>query len=241
MRSHTVSADGGAAAVVKPDDSLEAHAYDTISGGDWLCDQDAVVAFVREAPEEMLRLEHWGCPWNREPDGQVAVRAFGQCLPRDRNAPERFHPAAQPGVVEQRDHVIGKQQSEQGRRQRQNKGLHQLPAHQRAGSRAKDLLHGGERSAPQASGQEQIGQVGAGDQQHQGGGGNGEADELRDLRPLRWPHSQTTEHLRTRRLADRPKRRAKLRLRLSEARPRCQTSDELVVATQPRSLLKPAR
>ena len=77
MRSHTVSAEGGAAAVVKPDDSLEAHAYDTISGGDWLCDQDAVEAFVREAPEEMLRLEHWGCPWNREPDGQVAVRAFG--------------------------------------------------------------------------------------------------------------------------------------------------------------------
>src|SRR3989304_4763732 len=76
-RSHTVSAEGGAAAVVKPDDSLEAHAYDTISGGDWLCDQDAVEAFVREAPEEMLRLEHWGCPWNREPDGQVAVRAFG--------------------------------------------------------------------------------------------------------------------------------------------------------------------
>src|SRR3990170_1568386 len=77
MRSPTVSAEGGAAAVVKPDDSLEAHAYDTISGGDWLCDQDAVEAFVREAPEEMLRLEHWGCPWNREPDGRVAVRAFG--------------------------------------------------------------------------------------------------------------------------------------------------------------------
>jgi fumarate reductase flavoprotein subunit len=77
MRSHTVSAEGGAAAVIKPDDSLEEHARDTISGGDWLCDQDAVEAFVREAPEEMLRLEHWGCPWNREPDGHIAVRAFG--------------------------------------------------------------------------------------------------------------------------------------------------------------------
>src|SRR5438128_8736381 len=42
MRSHTVSAEGGAAAVVRPDDSLEEHIYDTISGGDWLCDQDAV-------------------------------------------------------------------------------------------------------------------------------------------------------------------------------------------------------
>ena len=77
MRSHTVSAEGGAAAVIKPDDSLDEHAYDTISGGDWLCDQDAVEAFVKEAPEEMLRLEHWGCPWNREPDGHIAVRAFG--------------------------------------------------------------------------------------------------------------------------------------------------------------------
>jgi fumarate reductase flavoprotein subunit len=77
MRSHTVSAEGGAAAVIKPDDSLDEHAYDTISGGDWLCDQDAVEAFVREAPEEMLRLEHWGCPWSREPDGHIAVRPFG--------------------------------------------------------------------------------------------------------------------------------------------------------------------
>jgi len=77
MRSHTVSAEGGAAGVVRPDDSLDEHAYDTISGGDWLCDQDAVEAFVREAPEELLRLEHWGCPWSREPDGHIAVRPFG--------------------------------------------------------------------------------------------------------------------------------------------------------------------
>src|SRR5256712_4080941 len=77
MRSHTVSAEGGAAAVIKAGDSLDAHAYDTISGGDWLSDQDAVEAFVREAPEEMLRLEHWGCPWSREPDGHIAVRPFG--------------------------------------------------------------------------------------------------------------------------------------------------------------------
>ncbi|MFQ5747752.1 MAG: FAD-binding protein, partial [Gemmatimonadota bacterium] len=55
MRSHTVVAEGGAAAVVKPEDSLEAHAYDTISGGDWLCDQDAVEAFVAEAPAGSIR------------------------------------------------------------------------------------------------------------------------------------------------------------------------------------------
>src|SRR5262252_2804217 len=77
MRSHTVSAEGGAAGVAKPDDSLDEHAYDTISGGDWLSDQDAVEAFVKEAPQELLQLERWGCPWNRESDGHVAVRAFG--------------------------------------------------------------------------------------------------------------------------------------------------------------------
>jgi fumarate reductase flavoprotein subunit len=55
MRSHTVSA----------------------AGGDWLCDQDAVEAFVKEAPQELLRLEHWGCPWSRQPDGRIAVRPFG--------------------------------------------------------------------------------------------------------------------------------------------------------------------
>jgi fumarate reductase flavoprotein subunit len=77
MRSHTVSAEGGAAAVIKSNDSPDAHAYDTISGADWLCDQDAVEAFVHEAPREMLQLEHWGCPWSRETDGTVAVRPFG--------------------------------------------------------------------------------------------------------------------------------------------------------------------
>jgi fumarate reductase flavoprotein subunit len=77
MRSHTVSAEGGAAAVIASDDSLDEHAYDTVSGSDWLCDQDAVEAFVQEAPRELLQLEHWGCPWSREPDGEVAVRAFG--------------------------------------------------------------------------------------------------------------------------------------------------------------------
>ncbi|HYN81710.1 MAG TPA: fumarate reductase (quinol) flavoprotein subunit [Gemmatimonadaceae bacterium] len=77
MRSHTVSAEGGAAGVIAPDDSFDEHAYDTISGGDWLSDQDAVEAFIREAPQELLQLEHWGCPWSREPDGRIAVRPFG--------------------------------------------------------------------------------------------------------------------------------------------------------------------
>ncbi|NIQ59305.1 MAG: FAD-binding protein, partial [Gammaproteobacteria bacterium] len=77
MRSHTVAAEGGAAAVIREEDDLDAHAYDTIAGGDWLCDQDAVELFVEEAPREMLRLEHWGCPWSRTPEGRVATRPFG--------------------------------------------------------------------------------------------------------------------------------------------------------------------
>src|SRR3989475_8792817 len=77
MRSHTVSAEGGAAAVIKPNDSLDEHSNDTISGSDWLADQDVVEAFVREAPHEIIQLEHWGCPWSREPDGRISVRPFG--------------------------------------------------------------------------------------------------------------------------------------------------------------------
>ena len=50
MRSHTVAAEGGMAAVIKDNDSVEDHIYDTISGSDWLADQDAVEMFVEEAP-----------------------------------------------------------------------------------------------------------------------------------------------------------------------------------------------
>ena len=77
MRSHTCAAEGGAAGVIKPDDSLEHHFNDTVGGGDWLCDQDAVDYLVQQAPRELIQLEHWGCPWSREPNGSVAVRPFG--------------------------------------------------------------------------------------------------------------------------------------------------------------------
>ena len=62
MRSHTVSAEGGAAAVIAADDSLDEHAYDTVSGGDWLCDQDAVEAFVAEAPRGAAAARALGLP-----------------------------------------------------------------------------------------------------------------------------------------------------------------------------------
>ena len=77
MRSHTVAAEGGAAAVTQAHDSLEAHFHDTVAGGDWLCEQDVVQFFVERAHEELVQMEHWGCPWSRRPSGHVNVRAFG--------------------------------------------------------------------------------------------------------------------------------------------------------------------
>jgi len=77
MRSHTVAAEGGAAAVTQAHDSLEAHFHDTVAGGDWLCEQDVVDYFVGAAHEELVQMEHWGCPWSRTADGHANVRAFG--------------------------------------------------------------------------------------------------------------------------------------------------------------------
>ncbi len=79
MRSHTVSAEGGAAAVPPgaKDDSLEKHAYDTVKGSDFLGDQDVIQYFAQEAPKELTLLEHWGCPWSRNADGTVSTRPFG--------------------------------------------------------------------------------------------------------------------------------------------------------------------
>jgi fumarate reductase flavoprotein subunit len=77
MRSHTVAAEGGAAGVVQGHDSLQSHFHDTVAGGDWLCDQDVVEYFVAHCVEELVQLEHWGCPWSRKEDGHINVRAFG--------------------------------------------------------------------------------------------------------------------------------------------------------------------
>lgn len=77
MRSHTVAAEGGAAGVIKSEDSFALHFQDTISGGDWLCDQDVVEYFVKQSPLELAQLERWGCPWARQADGSVNVRRFG--------------------------------------------------------------------------------------------------------------------------------------------------------------------
>lgn len=77
MRSHTVAAEGGSAAVTQDHDSFDSHFYDTVAGGDWLCEQDVVEHFVHHCPQEMTQLELWGCPWSRKPDGGINVRPFG--------------------------------------------------------------------------------------------------------------------------------------------------------------------
>src|SRR3990172_4527688 len=79
MRAHSVCAEGGTAAVLRPEegDSLPLHAWDTVKGSDFLADQDVVGRFVAAAPGEILQLDHWGIPWTRLPDGRIAQRPFG--------------------------------------------------------------------------------------------------------------------------------------------------------------------
>ena len=77
MRSHTVSAEGGTAAAMREYDNFELHALDTIKGSDYLADQDAVEFFVAHCPEEIVQLDHWGCPWSRDDQGKIQQRAFG--------------------------------------------------------------------------------------------------------------------------------------------------------------------
>ncbi len=77
MRSHTVAAEGGAAAVTLAEDSFQAHIEDTVMGSDWLAEQAVVDYFVRHAHAELVQMERWGCPWSRRADGSIQVRRFG--------------------------------------------------------------------------------------------------------------------------------------------------------------------
>jgi succinate dehydrogenase / fumarate reductase flavoprotein subunit len=78
-RSHTVAAQGGMAATLgnMGEDHWAWHMYDTVKGGDYLCDQDAVEYLCREAPQAVLELEHWGLPFSRTPEGKIYQRPFG--------------------------------------------------------------------------------------------------------------------------------------------------------------------
>ena len=80
IRSHSVAAQGGIAAALKnvdPEDSWEAHAFDTVKGSDYLADQDAVEILTKEAADVIIDLEHLGVLFSRLDDGRIAQRAFG--------------------------------------------------------------------------------------------------------------------------------------------------------------------
>jgi len=77
VRSHSNAAAGGINAALNPDDSWESHAFDTVKGSDYLGDQDAIEIMCREAPDEVLQLEHWGVTFHRNPAGLLGTRAFG--------------------------------------------------------------------------------------------------------------------------------------------------------------------
>ena len=77
VRSHSNAAQGGINAALNPDDSWESHAFDTVKGSDYLGDQDAIEIMCREAPEEILHLEHLGVTFHRNEEGRLGTRAFG--------------------------------------------------------------------------------------------------------------------------------------------------------------------
>ncbi|KNE23893.1 succinate dehydrogenase flavoprotein subunit [Achromobacter spanius] len=78
-RSHTVAAQGGVSASLgnMSEDNWYWHMYDTVKGSDWLGDQDAIEFMCREAPNAVYELEHFGMPFDRNPDGTIYQRPFG--------------------------------------------------------------------------------------------------------------------------------------------------------------------
>ena len=79
MRSHSVSAEGGTAAVLYDNegDNIESHIYDTIKGSDFLADQDVAERLVNWIPREIIQLDRWGMPWSRRENGRIDQRKFG--------------------------------------------------------------------------------------------------------------------------------------------------------------------
>lgn len=95
MRSHSIAAQGGINAALgnHPDgrlDTWEKHAFDTVKGGDYLGDQDAVVRLCKEGPDSVYEAEHWGCFFSRTEEGKIAQRPFGGAgFPRTAYAADR--------------------------------------------------------------------------------------------------------------------------------------------------------
>lgn len=79
VRSHSGAAQGGIAASLgnTSEDDYEKHMFDTVKGSDYLGDQDAIEILVKEAPENIIELEHFGTPFSRLDTGKIAQRPFG--------------------------------------------------------------------------------------------------------------------------------------------------------------------
>jgi succinate dehydrogenase / fumarate reductase flavoprotein subunit len=76
-RSHSGAAQGGFNAVLGTDDCVEAHVFDTVKGGDYLGDQDAIEVLCSDGPQVIFELERMGVPWTRRDDGDIAQRSLG--------------------------------------------------------------------------------------------------------------------------------------------------------------------
>src|SRR5438309_3272212 len=97
VRSHSVAAQGGINAALGADDSWEKHAFDTVKGGLWLGDQDAIEALCREAPGDIHELERMGVIFSRDAHDRIAQRPFGgagfprTCYAADRTGHALLH------------------------------------------------------------------------------------------------------------------------------------------------------
>lgn len=97
IRSHSGAAQGGVNAALSPADSVDAHAFDTVKGSDYLADQDAVQMLCGEAPDRILEVDGFGAPFSRTPDGRIAQRPFGgagfprTCYAADRTGHNLLH------------------------------------------------------------------------------------------------------------------------------------------------------
>ncbi|MDH5856212.1 succinate dehydrogenase flavoprotein subunit [Lampropedia aestuarii] len=120
-RSHTVAAQGGVSASLgnMSEDNWHYHFYDTIKGSDWLGDQDAIEFMCREAPNVVIELEHYGMPFDRNPDGTIYQRPFGghtanygekpvqrACAAADRTGHAMLHTLYQQNVKEKTNFFV---------------------------------------------------------------------------------------------------------------------------------------
>ena len=83
LRSHSSGAHSGINASLRGEDSWETHARDTVAAGDYLGEQDVIEVLCREAPQDVIRLEHMGVVFSRDEQGRIdQIRFAGSSHPR---------------------------------------------------------------------------------------------------------------------------------------------------------------